>query len=200
MAGLSFALSNAADFKDIHPWTKYPGSATHSAEHCAKAPSWVAFKDENPELDENAWGYQIEPGMKTYAWTKLLLDDQALPTEYDDPDLNKAAGDGLMRLPVGRTAKDTVTEYLRGMHSMYTKAVIEIIGEDKLEDLPVDFWLTVPATWTERAKLITRAAAIDAGFASRPIDRLSLIPEPEAAAHLALKSSIHHVEDLIDVG
>ncbi|WJG37027.1 uncharacterized protein FOBCDRAFT_146923, partial [Fusarium oxysporum Fo47] len=198
--GLSFALSNAADFKDIHPWTKYPGSSTHIAEHCHKAPSWVAFKDENPDLDENAWGYQIEPGMKTYAWTKLLLDDQALATEYDDPDLNKAAGNGLMRLPSGRTAKDVVTEYLKGMHSMYRKAVIEKIGEDKLEDLPVDFWLTVPATWSERAKLITRAAALDAGFASRPIDRLSLITEPDAAAHMALKSSIHHVEDLIDVG
>ncbi|EMT74226.1 hypothetical protein FOC4_g10002707 [Fusarium odoratissimum] len=110
-SGLSFALSNAADFKDIHPWTKYPGSSTHIAEHCHKAPSWVAFKDENPDLDENAWGYQIEP-----------------------------------------------------------------------------------------AKLITRAAALDAGFASRPIDRLSLITEPDAAAHMALKSSIHHVEDLIDVG
>ncbi|RKK94543.1 hypothetical protein BFJ71_g8911 [Fusarium oxysporum] len=199
-SGLSFALSNAADFKDIHPWTKYPGSSTHIAEHCHKAPSWVAFKDENPDLDENAWGYQIEPGMKTYAWTKLLLDDQALATEYDDPDLNKAAGNGLMRLPSGRTAKDVVTEYLKGMHSMYRKAVIEKIGEDKLENLPVDFWLTVPATWSERAKLITRAAALDAGFASRPIDRLSLITEPDAAAHMALKSSIHHVEDLIDVG
>lgn len=137
--------------------------------------------------------------MKTYAWTKLLLDDQALATEYDDPDLNKAAGNGLMRLPAGRTAKDVVTEYLKGMHSMYKKAVIEKIGEDILEEMPVDFWLTVPATWTERAKLITRAAALDAGFASRPIDRLSLITEPDAAAHMALKSSIHHVEDLIDV-
>jgi len=137
--------------------------------------------------------------MKTYAWTKLLLDDRALPTEYDDPDLNKAAGNGLMRLPIGRTAKDVVTEYLRGMYAMYRRAVIEKIGEDKLEDMPVDYWLTVPATWTERAKLITKAAALDAGFASRPIDTLRLIPEPEAAAHLALKSSIHHVHDLVDV-
>jgi molecular chaperone DnaK (HSP70) len=138
--------------------------------------------------------------MKTYAWTKLLLDDQALTSEYDDPDLKKATGNGLMILPAGKTAKDVVTEYLRGMYAMFKDAVVEKIGEDKLEDLLVDFWLTVPATWTERAKLLTRAAAIDAGFASRPGDRLLLIPEPEAAAHLALKSSIHNVEDLIDVG
>lgn len=64
--GISFALSNAADFKEIHPWTKYPGSSAHRSEHCEKAPSWVAFADENEGyLDDNAWGYQIEPGMKT---------------------------------------------------------------------------------------------------------------------------------------
>ncbi|KAK0717343.1 hypothetical protein B0T26DRAFT_775631 [Lasiosphaeria miniovina] len=136
--------------------------------------------------------------MKTYTWTKLLLDDRALATEYDDPDLNKAAGNGLMKLPKGRTAKEVITEYLRGIHAMYKRAVIDWIGEDKLQNLPVDYWLTVPATWSERAKLLTKAAALDASFGSKPNDRLLLIPEPEAAAHLALKSSMHHIEDLID--
>lgn len=137
--------------------------------------------------------------MKTYAWTKLLLDEQALPTEYDDPDLAQATGNGLMSLPAGWSAKSIVTEYLRGMYKMYEKAVIEKVGAEKVEDLPVDYWLTVPATWTERAKLVTRAAAVEAGFASKPQDRLFLIPEPEAAAHLALKSSIHHVEEFVRV-
>jgi hypothetical protein len=192
-------MSNVSDFKDIHAWTNYPGSSLHNAGHCHKAPSWIAFKDENPELEENAWGYQVEPGMKTYAWTKLLLDDRALATEYDDPDLGRVAGNGLLKLPTGRTPKDVVTEYLRGIYAMYKKAVAERVGEDNVRDLPVDYWLTVPATWSERAKLLTKAAAMDAGFGSRPNDRLLLIAEPEAAAHLALKSSVHYVEGLIEV-
>jgi molecular chaperone DnaK (HSP70) len=193
--GISFALSNAADFKDIHPWMKYPGSSSHGGEHFEKAPSVVALASENPELTENAWGYQVEPGMKSYSWIKLLLDNSALPTEYDDPELKKAAGSGILRLPQGMSAKDVVTEFLRGMNRMFEDAVTEITGNNKT--IPVDFWLTVPATWSEKAKILTKQAAMDAGFGTRPIDRIFLIPEPEAGAHLALKSSIHHVEDLI---
>ncbi|KAH7324857.1 hsp70-like protein [Stachybotrys elegans] len=197
-SGISLAMSNATDFREIRPWTAYPGSSSHCAEHSEKAPSLVAFADENDELDENSWGYQVEPGMKTYAWTKLLLDDGALQSKYDDPDLKETLGRGIYKLPDGKTAKDVATEYLRGLNHMFRQAVREKFGgEDRLEHLPVDIWLTVPATWTEKAKLLTKAAALDAGFASKPIDRLRLISEPEAAAHLALKSSIHHVQDLV---
>lgn len=137
--------------------------------------------------------------MKTYAWTKLLLDDHSLPTEYDDPDLKKIAGNGLMKLPPGKSPKSVVTEYLRGLYAMYKKALAEKVGADKVRDLPVDYWLTVPATWSERAKLLTKEAAMEAGFGSGPNHRLFLIAEPEAAAHIALKSSIHHVDNLIRV-
>ncbi|KAK5996056.1 Heat shock 70 kDa 12B-like protein [Cladobotryum mycophilum] len=195
-SGLSFAFSNAADFKDILPWTKYPGAFSHSAEHCVKAPTRVAFKDENSELDENAWGYQVEPGMKTYAWTKLLLDN-TLPTDYDDPDLYLSAGSELMRLPKGKSAKDVVTEYLKGMKQMFDSAAAEYAGAHSLDDLPIDFWLTVPASWSERAKLLTKKAAMDAGFGTRSIDRIMLISEPEAAAHLSLKSSLHRLETFV---
>ncbi|KAL2673962.1 hypothetical protein Neosp_012408 [[Neocosmospora] mangrovei] len=81
---------------------------------------------------------------------------------------------------------------------MYQGVAIEKFGQDYFDNLPVDFWLTVPATWSDAAKRLTMEAARDAGFASRPNDRVRLITEPEAAAHLALKSSIHHVQDLIE--
>jgi molecular chaperone DnaK (HSP70) len=199
-SGISLAMSTATDFREIHPWTAYPGASSHRSEHCEKAPSLVAFTDENDELDENAWGYQVEPGMKTYAWTKLLLDESALQSKYDDPTLKETLGRGIYKLPAGKTAREVATEYLRGMNRMFRQAVTEKFGgEERLEHLPVDIWLTVPATWTEKAKLLTKAAVLDAGFAHKPIDRLMLISEPEAAAHLALKSSIHHVQDLVQV-
>ncbi|KAH6606450.1 actin-like ATPase domain-containing protein [Trichoderma cornu-damae] len=196
-SGLSFALSNAADFKDIFPWTKYPGSSSHGAEHFVKAPTRVAFRDENPELDENAWGYQVEPGMKTHAWTKLLLDKSSLMSEYDDPDLYLSSGVEIMQLPKGRSAKDVAAEYLRGMKRMFDDAVREHLGSHKIENLPIEFWLTVPASWSEKAKLLTKHAAMDAGFATRSIDKIMLISEPEAAAQLALKSSLHRLEDFV---
>ncbi|KPM42135.1 hypothetical protein AK830_g4382 [Neonectria ditissima] len=197
-SGISFAMSTALDFRDIHPWTAYPGSSSHSSGHCEKAPTLVAFASENDELDEDAWGYQVEPGMKTYAWTKLLLDSPSLPTEYDDPSLKGSTIPGMVKLPPGRTAKHIVTAYLRGIHDMYQAAVAEKFGKHYLKDLPVNFWLTVPATWSDEAKQVTKDAALDAGFASRPGDYIRLIPEPEAAAHLALKLSVHQVSDLVE--
>lgn len=197
--GLSFALSNAADIKDIAPWTKFPGNASHNSEHCHKAPSWIAYADENEDLDEDAWGYQIEPGMKTYAWTKLLLDSAAAPTEYDDPGLRTVTGNGIMWLPPGKTAKEVATDYLRGMHRMFNDAIKEKMGDEICRNLPMEFWLTVPATWTEQAKQETRQAALDAGFVPKPSGPIHVIPEPEAAAHLALKETVGRVEDLIQV-
>ncbi|KAJ4213220.1 hypothetical protein NW759_011064 [Fusarium solani] len=200
-SGLSFAMSTATDFKDINAWTAYPGASSHQSEHCEKAPSLVSFDDENGgDSGRDLWGYQVEPDMKAYAWTKLLLDGSARASEYDDPGLKKAIGSGMMKLPQGRTAKEIVTTYLRGLNTMYQGVVTEKFGQAYFDNLPVDFWLTVPATWSDAAKQLTLEAARDAGFASRPHDRVRLITEPEAAAHLALRSSIHHVQDLIEVG
>lgn len=199
-SGLSFAMSTATDFKDINAWTAYPGASSHQSEHCEKAPSLVSFDDENGgDSGRDLWGYQVEPDMKAYAWTKLLLDGSARASEYDDPGLKKAIGSGMMKLPQGRTAKEIVTTYLRGLNTMYQGVVTEKFGQAYFDNLPVDFWLTVPATWSDAAKQLTLEAARDAGFASRPHDRVRLITEPEAAAHLALRSSIHHVQDLIEV-
>ncbi|KAI8712540.1 hypothetical protein NCS52_01352400 [Fusarium sp. LHS14.1] len=200
-SGLSFAMSTATDFRDIKAWTAYPGASSHRSGHCEKAPSLVSFDDENGgESGRDLWGYQVEPDMKAYAWTKLLLDGSARASEYDDPGLKKAIGSGMMKLPRGRTAKEIVTAYLRGMNTMYQGVVTEKFDHAYFDNLSVDFWLTVPATWSDAAKRLTMEAARDAGFASRPHDRVRLITEPEAAAHLALKSSIHHVQDLIEVG
>ncbi|KAK2594476.1 hypothetical protein QQS21_007823 [Conoideocrella luteorostrata] len=194
-SGISFALSNAADFKDILPWTKYPGASSHNAEHCVKAPTRIAFEDENDDLTENAWGYQIEPGLKIYAMTKLLLDKSTLQSNFDDPDLYLPSGGEMMQLPKGKSAKDVATAYLKEMCKMFETARDEIFGADQL--LPTDFWLTVPASWSEKAKLLTKAAAMDAGFGKKSADRIMLISEPEAAAHYALKSSIHRLESFV---
>jgi hypothetical protein len=138
--------------------------------------------------------------MKSYSWTKLLLDQNALRSENDDPGLQRAVAGGVMRLPRGKTAKDVVGDYLRGIYKMFMDAIVEKLGgSDILKITPMEFWLTVPAIWSDEAKAATRAAAKAAGFGSRPGDEINLIPEPEAAAHLALKSSIHHTSDLVKV-
>lgn len=193
-------MSNASDFKDIRPWTKYPGASSHHAEMAVKAPTRVAFACENNDLDQDAWGYQVEPDMKAYALTKLLLDKETLQSEYDDPELaaSISRGDEFM-LPTGKSALTVATRFLKGMYDMFEKAAIEMLSEDGFKDMPMDYWLTVPATWSEKAKLLTKRAALDAGFASKESDRIMLIPEPEAAAHAALKSGLHTLANFVEV-
>ncbi|KAF8857613.1 hsp70-like protein [Acephala macrosclerotiorum] len=198
-SGLGFVLSNAADFKDVKPWTKWPGGPSENSEHLKKAPSRIAYASENDDLDHDIWGYEVEPGMISCSWTKLLLDQKAVSTEYDDPDLNKAAASGLMRIPPGKTPQKVVTDYMKGLHKMFINALrdLGIIDQELTIPMPMEFWVTVPATWSDEAKWITRTAAIEAGFGNRPGDEINLIPEPEAAAHLALKDSVHHVHNLV---
>ncbi|EHK17268.1 uncharacterized protein TRIVIDRAFT_134471, partial [Trichoderma virens Gv29-8] len=191
-------LSNASDFKDIITWTKYPGAATHSAEHTVKAPTRVAFSEENDDLDRTAWGYEVEAGMTSYSWTKLLLDESPL-SEFDDPDTYSKMNSEIMRLPKRMSAKDVAKEYLMGMRKMFDDSVAKFAGS-QLDNLPMEFWLTVPASWSEKAKLLTKNAAIEAGFGVRKIDSIKLISEPEAAAHMALKVSIHRFEDFVKPG
>lgn len=192
-------MSNATDFKDIFPWTKYPGACTHIAEHNEKAPTKIAFANENVELYEDVWGYKVEPRMKSCALTKLLLDQRTQSSEYDDPSLYDSIGCSLMRLPPGKKAEDVVTAYLKSMYTMFKEVIHKKTGGISLEKLPIEFWLTVPASWSERAKLLTKKAAHKAGFGARGMDRIMLISEPEAAAHYALKSGIHRLHDFVQV-
>ncbi|KAK3317152.1 hypothetical protein B0T19DRAFT_451865 [Cercophora scortea] len=53
-------------------------------------------------------------------------------------------------------------------------------GQDILDSTPIEYILTVPAVWSDKAKADTLACASGAGF--RPIETIRLINEPEAAA------------------
>lgn len=201
--GFSFAFTNAAGFEDIKPWTDWSCGNNENNERFSKTPSRIAYASENPDLNHSmVWGYEVEPGMVSCSWTKMLLDQSAPLTEYDDPNLMKATANGLMRLPRGKTAQQVVTDYMRGLFKAFTRAA-EIHGMITVDGpvMPMEFWVTVPATWSDEAKIATRTAALAAGFGAGTEDEVNLITEPEAAAHLALKDSIHHVDDkLVKVG
>ncbi|TLS30837.1 hypothetical protein PpBr36_03535 [Pyricularia pennisetigena] len=208
-SAICFATNNTTDLNQIHTFTAWPGSCEQEGEHHVKTPSRIAYAKENPSNDEDeglnsdATGYEVEAGCRSYSWFKLLLDGDALSSEYDDPELKLAQSEGLMCLPEDKSAKDVTTDYLRGLYQTCQERLNRKFGHGRLASqlrYPVDVWLTVPATWSDKAKLLTQTAAKDAGFASQPGDRMFLIPEPEAAALAALKSSLLEVDDLIQVG
>ncbi|KAH8689553.1 hypothetical protein BGW36DRAFT_391084 [Talaromyces proteolyticus] len=183
--GASFVSSKGNGLSDITVIETWPGISRDS-NTVTKVPSRISYPDGLP----NQWGYQVQPGANAYSWTKLLLDQSAPLTRYDDEGLEKASEMGILRLPEGKTASDVVRDYLSEVYQHILGRIAKQITEETLKTTPLEFWFTVPAIWSDQAQNATINAARKAGFgnrASRPDDEIYLISEPEAAAITSLK-------------
>lgn len=186
--------------KDPEPITKWPGGNAAN-ETREKVPSKIAYVSENPKLlTEDVWGYGVFPGLRSYCWTKLLLDTKTCETQYDDPLLQQAVGSAIMGLPPGKSAEDVVADYLGFMYQHCLRSLEEKMTPAILAVTPLEFWFTMPAIWSDSAQFATKRAAERAGFGSRPQDEIRMITEPEAAALAAFKSTSDNFEDVLQVG
>lgn len=81
------------------------------------------------------------------------------------------------------------SDYLKQVYE-HTMGILKRQMPDTLASTPIEFIFTVPAIWSHKAQEATRTAASRAGFGSngRPIDSMSMISEPEAAAIYTLTS------------
>ncbi|KAL4919680.1 hypothetical protein BDW62DRAFT_199691 [Aspergillus aurantiobrunneus] len=188
--GVSYVSSKGTDLSDIKLVRTWPGPS-RDTETVFKTPSRIAYASDNPRISKDRWGYQVEAGMIAYSWTKLLLDQGAPITEYDDSALETASKTGILKLPDGKKAVIVVADYLSEVYKHIMNTLAKHITEEALNITPIDFWFTVPAIWSDQAKDATMAAAKLAGFGNsiftRPNDKIFLISEPEAAAITALK-------------
>ncbi|ORY17048.1 hypothetical protein BCR34DRAFT_597140 [Clohesyomyces aquaticus] len=98
-------------------------------------------------------------------------------------------GPGFCTVPEGKSAKDVVTDYLQCLYSHFVETISgRDVNSQALWDMtPAEFWITVPALWSDAAKEATFDAATRAGFGSRRLarglkDSVHIITEPEAAA------------------
>lgn len=196
---MAFVHENATGPKEIKVFTDWPGAPGENNEQNEKTPSVMAYAFENPDQEgKDAWGYEVEAGSNSYAWTKLLLDAGSQEAKYDDPKLRSSTDQGMLRLPRGKKAVQVVGDYLKKVHDHLIEAINEKCGgSDILDVTPIEYWITVPAIWSDEAKIATRQAAMFAGFGSRPIDEINLVPEPEAAAMLTLNTSASEIESLV---
>lgn len=86
-------------------------------------------------------------------------------------------------LPPGLNITRVIADYLRELYYHTYNTLCKVKGK-QMDKSKVRFCLTVPAVWTEKAKIIMRDAAIKADIinANDHQDRLLLVGEPEAAA------------------
>ncbi|EOD52620.1 putative hsp70 family protein [Neofusicoccum parvum UCRNP2] len=184
--GVSYVISGESGIEDIQVVNQWPGNS----ESVFKVPSKIAYAAENEKLQDDRWGFTVTPMHRSYVWTKLLLDSTTRLTEFDDPSLKTFLGSGMMGLPVGKSAKEVCCDFLRGVYAHIVETLTRKYSQEIYDATPVECWITVPAIWSDAAKHATRDAAISAGFGARPMDKVKIITEPEAATLAALKPHI----------
>lgn len=198
LAGIAHVMTFGYDAQNIEVIKNWPGGY-RMYEQLEKVPSQMAFAAENPGIDEDKWGYDIPPGVKSYTWFKLHLDADAARTIFDSAELSGNVRSVWRKVPDHMTAKEMTAVYLSKLYQHLMKELGRRHMTTVLEVTPIDFWLTVPATWQDSAVDATREAARDAGFCSRIGDTLSIITEPEAAAIAVLSGAIEKAPGLIKV-
>lgn len=138
--------------------------------------------------------------MKSYSWTKLLLDESMNLTTLDDPLLHRTANGSIIGVPAGKSAGDVVCDYLTFLYQHCIEQLERHLSPALLDVTPLEFWFTMPAVWPDRARFATKQAAKRSGFGSRSIDTVFMITEPEAVATAALMTHSNDHADTMKVG
>lgn len=133
----------------------------------------------------NTYGNEVLEQMKSYSWMKLGLDPSG-STQYDEPSLVGSEGKGVLAKPAHKSPVDICADCLTEIAKFAYSVLEKRMGKEILDTTPIEFWLTVPAVWSDKAKDDTlRAAKIafrQANISLHPDSLVFLVREPEAAA------------------
>lgn len=118
------------------------------------------------------------------SWIKILLDPSQPRPNFVNPKKTT--------LPRGKKPVDIVTDYLGALKSYTVQTLERRLGKEVVQKSKVEYVLTVPAVWSDKARQMTMEAAIRAGLGvgaeGDAAGLLKLITEPEGAAEYALRS------------
>ncbi|EPS43230.1 hypothetical protein H072_2762 [Dactylellina haptotyla CBS 200.50] len=194
--GVAHGNTGSKTVDSILSISSWPGQGNANE---VKTPSQIAYGSGDDFPDGFRWGSDIPivKGLARHVWIKLLLNSPSTANgganmDADPTFANKTAlrpPSGYMSLPPGKAAIDVVSDYLSGVYKHTLQRLSQHYGREYIEVTPIDFVLTVPAIWSDKARNLTKEAARRAGFGSRPDDRINLVSEPEAAAIYTIKST-----------
>ena len=118
-------------------------------------------------------------------WIKLGLAPDQTPGVSSR--LSSAYSDGRRAPPpYDISEEDAVTDYLRSLRRHAVNVLASKVGR-AFDSMPLEFVITVPAMWSEKAKVATLACAERAGLGST--SKIRIISEPEAASMHAIHAS-----------
>ncbi|KAF3929078.1 hypothetical protein ABW20_dc0105783 [Dactylellina cionopaga] len=192
-SGTAYGDTSQKSIENIKVLRRWPGKERRDE---AKCPSDIAY-----QAGTFRWGYLIPPGQSRLAWAKLDLDEdnfyenQEHSEDYvdvDDPFTETPAEDefpmaeSMRHNPMNKSPVDVVSDYLTALYDVIMSNLRRGQGENFINKTPIDWVMTVPAVWSEKAQALTKEAASRAGIGQREKDRLFILSEPEAAAVYAI--------------
>lgn len=103
------------------------------------------------------WGFEVPPAdPHKLSWIKILLDPTQQRPTFVQP--------RRLTLPPGKTPAGVATDYLRALRAYTLLTLRRRLGAAVLAATPVDYVLTVPAVWSDKARATTLEAAVAAGL------------------------------------
>lgn len=180
-SGVSWAVN--AGKKEVRLVDDWPNPQATVATH-EKVPTKIAYKGGKPVT----WGYNIGSGEQCFQWFKILLDPENKYRKHAQQPLESQQLMG----SINKTADEVVADYMRMLWD-YTKLdIARLKGDNWQSAYELKIVITVPAIWSDAAKVRTKKAAEAAGIPSN----ISLVSEPEAAAHAVLANMSDEDEPL----
>ncbi|GKZ35710.1 hypothetical protein AbraIFM66950_006462 [Aspergillus brasiliensis] len=156
------------------------------AQDAIKVPSRIQY----PEALQSRWGFETTPELETYQWTKFLLDNSLEARDLRDEELEDVSGQGLMRLPAGKSAARVVGDYLGHIR----KQIQALPGFRREDPVRKEYWFAIPASWANDAQQQMQEAIRLAGFGEDPHEEVCIVTENEASAISMIEADGRHVE------
>jgi hypothetical protein len=126
--------------------------------------------------------------MDAVSWFKLLLDEELDIENWIREAQGWADSRGIFHIPEGMTALQVITDFLTCVHGVLWQKLKESVDTSggNLDTIPIQFWFTVPVSWSDPTRELMREAISNAGFGRRDGDQVHLLTEPQAAMTFAL--------------
>lgn len=126
--------------------------------------------------------------MDSVSWFKLLLDEGLDIGNWIREAQGWADSRGIFHIPEGMTALRVITDFLTCLHdALWQNLKVSVdTSVGNFDTTPIQFWFTVPVSWSDPTKGLMREAISNAGFGARDGDQIHLRTEPPAAMTFAL--------------